>query len=415
VKKNIIDVAIIGAGPYGLSVAAYLKSYGVAFRIFGSPMRFWLDTPRITLKSPETASNIYTPLPNFTFVEYCRKHNVPIGPDYPMDMKVFAQYGVWAQQQLVPEVEDVQVCRLEKADDGFTLSLSSGETVQARRVVLAVGLGALKYVPSVLEHLSPAAMTHTFQHSHYPDLKGKDVTVIGAGQSAMEAAGLLHEYGAKTRMLVRDNSMVFHGKLPPSRSLWQRIMKPDSVVGPSRIGWLLEKAGIWFHYLPEKKRIELVDTLFGPFGTWWLKDRIEGKVEVLVRSHLANAREQDGKVHLTVQDDNGEREIVTDHVVAGTGYRYSVDRLTFLSPTLLSSLERIKDAPKLNRHFEASAPGLYFVGLLAAYSFGPLQRFVCGAAYAAPTVARHLSRNKQASRPVESVQHVESRRQDLAA
>ena len=35
------DVAIVGAGPYGLSIAAHLRVAGVTFRIFGRPMQTW--------------------------------------------------------------------------------------------------------------------------------------------------------------------------------------------------------------------------------------------------------------------------------------------------------------------------------------------------------------------------------------
>jgi cation diffusion facilitator CzcD-associated flavoprotein CzcO len=392
----MIDVAIIGAGPYGLSTASYLKSHGVAFRIFGSPMRFWLDMPKGTgLKSPDTASNIYTPLPNYRFVDYCKSHPVNVSSDEPIPMSTFAQYGLWAQQELVPEVEDVQVCRLEKAEGYFALSLDSGEVVKARRVVVAVGLSCLQYVPVELEKLGSRFVTHTFLHGNYAHLRGKDVTVLGSGQSALEAARMLLEQGAIPRIIARGNSIVFHGK-PTSvrRSLVKRILKPDSVVGPGRLGWLLEHARTLVRYLPEKKRVRMTKTRYGPFGSWWLQDKIEGKVTQHLRTHLVAACESDGRVVLTVRDDNGERQFATDHVVSGTGYVYSVERIRFLSPSLCSSIDRVEAAPKLSINFESSAKGLYFIGPIAAYSFGPLMRFVCGAEFAAPTVARHVAKNR---------------------
>lgn len=396
VNNSMVDTAIIGAGPYGLSIASYLRSHGAAFRIFGSPMRLWLDMPKgIALKSPDTASDIYTPLPNYRFVDYCRSRRIDLSPNEPIDMSLFAEYGLWAQRELVPEVEDVQVCRLEGAEGLFVLTLANGEQVKARRVVVAVGPACLKHVPPELEKLSPAVMTHTFQHRDYAGFEGKDVTVIGCGQSALEAAALLHEQGAQTRMIVRGNGVIFHGKLPARRSLLNRFLKPDSVVGPGRMGWALERAKTLTHYLPEKKRVHLTKTRFGPFGSWWLRDKIEGKVTVLLRTHLVHACEQDGRALLTIRDDAGERELVTDHVVAGTGYVYSIDRIPFLAPTLSSSIDRIEAAPRLSVNFESSVKGLYFVGPLAAYSFGPLLRFVCGARFAAPTVARHLAKSRQ--------------------
>ena len=132
----------------------------------------------------------------------------------------------------------------------------------------------------------------------------------------------------------------------------------------------------------------------GPFGAWWLRDRFEGKVTKLEHTSIVAAAERAGRVHLRLRSADGrEREIETDHVIAGTGYEADVDRLPFLNPTLLAKIRRIERAPALTRHFQSSVPGLYFVGPVSAFSFGPLVRFVAGAAYTCPVVSRHIARN----------------------
>jgi hypothetical protein len=83
-----------------------------------------------------------------------------------------------------------------------------------------------------------------------------------------------------------------------------------------------------------------------------------------------------------------------DHLVSGTGYEPDLDVIPFLDRALARRLRRIQRSPKLNAHFESSVNGLYFVGAAAAFSFGPLLRFVAGAEFAAPTVVRHLVRQK---------------------
>jgi hypothetical protein len=146
------------------------------------------------------------------------------------------------------------------------------------------------------------------------------------------------------------------------------------------------------YYLPTDRRVRLTRTYLGPMGTWWLRDRVEGKVPMLKQTSILAATAKCGKVYLRVQAANGEeREIQTDHVIAGTGYEADVERLPFLSRALAAELRRVERAPALSRHFESSVPGLYFVGLASAFSFGPLFRFVAGAAYATPKVARHLA------------------------
>jgi hypothetical protein len=43
-------------------------------------------------------------------------------------------------------------------------------------------------------------------------------------------------------------------------------------------------------------------------------------------------------------------------------------------------------------NFESTAPGVYFTGLSAANSFGPMMRFAYGADFTARRIARHLRR-----------------------
>lgn len=71
-------------------------------------------------------------------------------------------------------------------------------------------------------------------------------------------------------------------------------------------------------------------------------------------------------------------------MLAATGYRVDVERLELLDPGLRRAVRRTADgAPRLTGGFESSVPGLYFTGLSAANSFGPLLRFVCGTDFAA--------------------------------
>ena len=391
-----LDVAIIGAGPYGLSVACHLRPRGVTFRIFGSPMKFWRDMPDIALKSFDFATNIYAPTPGYRFTDYCAARGISSAE--PVAMSKFIEYGLWAQRELVPEVEDAQVTRLTREDGAFVLALAGGEQVRARRVVMAVGLAYFERMPDELAIDSPR-ITHTSRQKDYAAFAGKDVTVIGGGQSALEAAQLLHEHGANARIVVRGDGVWFGDRFPGSRPLIERIKNPNTVMGPGMLSWVLQTVPLIGHMLPEDRRVRLTRRHLGPFGTWWVRDAIEGKVPVLARTRITRARDDGSGVVLTLRDDAGERELRTDHVIAGTGYEVDVDRIPFLDPDLARAVERVVRAPKLSRAFESSVPGLYFVGPSAMFSFGPLVRFVCGAEFAAPAVARHLGRTATRERP----------------
>jgi FAD-dependent urate hydroxylase len=59
--SQVVEVVIVGAGPYGLSIAAHLRALGIGFRIFGDPMHTWREQmpEGMMLKSEGFASNIY--------------------------------------------------------------------------------------------------------------------------------------------------------------------------------------------------------------------------------------------------------------------------------------------------------------------------------------------------------------------
>jgi hypothetical protein len=82
--------------------------------------------------------------------------------------------------------------------------------------------------------------------------------------------------------------------------------------------------------------------------------------------------------------------VETDHVVAGTGYRVNLARLSFLAPALRAQIETSAGSPVLSRKLESSVPGLYFAGLAAANSFGPVMRFTYGANFAARNLTRTI-------------------------
>lgn len=386
------DVAIIGSGAYGLSLAAHLSKRKIEHRIFGEPMQTWASmSPGMFLKSLGFATNIYTARPNFTLPEYCRKGGLE---DYePIEIATFARYGIWVQQQLVPYVENSNVSRLEIQNNQFILTLASGERLRAHRVVVATGLSYFERTPNFFEGLPPELVSHTAQHGDFSPFKGQDVAVVGGGQSALQAAALLNEHGAKVRMIVRKQ--VNWGMRVPKdseRSLSDRIRIPVSVLGHGRDNWRLQHIPMLQHYLPTEKRLQYLKSHLGPGGAWWLRERVENLFPIHAHTKVLGATAKNGKISLTINEEgHGEREIITEHIIAGTGYVVDLDQMSFLSADIKKTLKRIELAPELNRYFQSSIKNLYFVGPSSIASFGPLFRFVAGAEYTVPTLARHLA------------------------
>src|SRR5919107_1729296 len=193
------SICIIGAGPYGVSIAAHLRALGIEFRIFGIPMNRWrTQMPAgMILKSEGCASSLYDQGGRHTLSRYCADEGLPFA-DFgkPVSRDIFARYAVSFQREMVPNVEESMVVSVTSKNAGFELVLNSGERVNANHVVIATGLEHVAFTPPVLAHLEPAFRSHSADHHDLSRFRGKDVTVIGAGQSALEIAALLSEEGA---------------------------------------------------------------------------------------------------------------------------------------------------------------------------------------------------------------------------
>jgi len=286
---------------------------------------------------------------------------------------------------------------------GFVLRLEDGETIQARRVVLAVGITHFEHVPENLAHLPSESLTHSARHREVEPFRGRNVTVIGGGSSALDLAGLLHEAGADVQLVSRRVELRFHSQpTGKPRSWWQQVRHPQSGLGPGMRSRFFADAPGAFYHLPERLRLEIVRRTLGPSGGWFIRDKVMGKVPLHLGCTPQGAEVQNGRVHLNVQSaDGAKREIVTEHIIAATGYRVDLDRLKFLNSEMRSKIRVINGAPVLSSSFESSIPGLYFAGVAAANSFGPVMRFAFGAGFAARTLTRALTTS--ASRETTSV------------
>jgi hypothetical protein len=331
----IIEVAIVGAGPYGLSTAAHLRCHGLPFRIFGSPMESWRRSmpAGMYLKSEGRASNLSDPTGEYTLATHCRSRGLPYDDDRaPVPLATFCDYGLSFQQRLVPDVEDTRVVRLDHTPAGYLL-----ET-------------------------------------------------------------------AIVRVFVRRPALAWNATPPAEpRPLAQRLRYPTTGLGA---GWRLRyyaEAPTAFHRLPERLRVHAVRTSLGPAGSWWLRERVLGRLPVHTGHRVVRAEAHGSGVRLRLQRDDGRViDCLTEHVVAGTGYRVDLDRLPFLSDRLRARIRLAAGAPVLSSSLEASVANLHILGLASAYSLGPSMRFVYGADWSARRLAGHLlgRSSRREARPV---------------
>jgi thioredoxin reductase len=393
------EIAIVGAGPYGLSLAAHLRAAGLPFRIIGRVMETWREQmpEGMLLKSDGFASDLSDPQGTFRLHHYCEERQLPYHATcIPVELSTFAAYGAEFQRRMVPEVEDAKLVTLERGDGEFLLTLDTGETFVAHKVVLAVGISHYAHIPAVLDGLPSGStvggLSHSSQVRQPAKFAGKNVAVVGSGASAIDLSALLHEAGATVTILSRRNALKFHDRPKDrERSLWEKLRRPGSGLGPGWKSRLLTEFPHWFRLLPVRMRLDLLHRLLGPSGGWPMRERVEGKVTVLSGVTLRGAEMREERVLLALSRENGVLEqLEFDHVIAATGYQVDLRRLPFLGEELRRRIRAVEHRPVLSSHFESSVPGLYFVGISSALTFGPMMRFAYGAAYTARRLERHL-------------------------
>jgi FAD-dependent urate hydroxylase len=394
--SDAVDVAIIGAGPYGLSLAAHLRAAGVDYCQFGIPMHLWQAAmPKgMFLKSQGFASNISDPAGTHTLEAFCKATDRPYASyGLPVPLDTFVSYGQWFQSELGLSIEEALVTDMSRRDNAFELNLGNGERVLARKVVVAIGVEHFAYIPEPLSGLPATLCTHSSAHQDLAAFKGKDVIVVGAGQSALESAALLHEGGATVQVLARKNVVAWNGEpLPLDRPLLQRLREPESGLGSGWATWFYSSHPDLFRRLPSNTRVYRARTALGPAGACWLRPRVEGQFPVQLGYTVASATTQEGRARLTVTGPSGSgRELAADHVIAATGYRTSLGRLQFLPEAIRSKVETLAGTPVVGRDYQSSVAGLYFIGPAVAPTMGPVMRFVFGTWHAAPVVARNLA------------------------
>src|SRR5579864_7532093 len=219
------DVTIIGAGPYGLSAAAHLRTIrGLEVLVFGEPMSFWKrHMPRgMYLRSNWTATRIADPIRSLTLEAF----QAASGSHFsiPVPLERFTAYGQWYQRQAVPDLDPRKIARIESNSTGFRVTLDDGETLTSRHVVVAAGIGSFAWRPVEFGGLPSQLVSHTSEHRDFRKFAGKSLLIIGSGQSALESAALLHQVGAEVEVIARSQrinwlqgwlSKTLHGRLGP--------------------------------------------------------------------------------------------------------------------------------------------------------------------------------------------------------
>ena len=384
---------IVGAGPYGLSAAAHLNAAGVEVKVFGRTMEFWeRQMPEgMMLRSSWDACHLSDPANRLRLDDFVADHDLKL--PRPVPLASFIAYGRWFQARAIEEVDRRRIKSVARNGKGFRLITQDGEPVDTQRVIIATGIARYARKPREFQGLPCELASHSSEHNDLSVFHGRSVIVVGGGQSAIESAALLRENGAEVEVIMRAPALRWllrSAELHRLPSAAKRLLYHHTDVGPALLSQLIARPG-WFRLLPRKRQDRLAYRAIRPAASAWLKPRVEG-VRFTTSRKIKDAQRQRNKVRLHL-DDGSTRE--TDHVFMATGYQVDIARDGVLAPELLSVVSRVDGYPELERGFESSSvPGLHFLGASAAYSFGPLFRFVSGTDHASRAITKCITANR---------------------
>jgi Pyridine nucleotide-disulphide oxidoreductase len=395
--KQSVDVAIIGAGPYGLSLAAHLRARGVNFRIFGKPMDTWnAHMPKgMTLKSEGFASSLSSPAPDSRIENFFAQNGIPFADQgIPVKLDDYLAYTDSFRARFVPDIEETLVASLERASDHFMITLETGEYVFARNVVMAIGVTWFAYTPDALARLPAELLSHTYTHRDVSQFKGREVAIVGSGSSAIDTAHALQDAGASVRLIARRPHLSYTSNPDPNDAgLVNWLKNPSTTIGRGWGSYLCAEAPLLFYRLPRHLKDRAIASHMHPAAGWFMREQVEGRLPVSLGRALAKAEAKDDRVTLTLADANGKEETLGfDHVIAATGYRVDMRKVPFLGSGLRDMISLNGASPAVSDNFETAVPGLYTIGLAAMDTFGPLLRFMVGAEFVAPRLGTHLDR-----------------------
>jgi thioredoxin reductase len=398
------EVVVIGAGPYGLSAAAYLQDAGVEPYVIGQTMAFWKKNMPggMLLRSKSEASNIAAPQKQLSIAAYEKAIGRRIAD--PLPIEDFIAYGEWFQKQIAPNLDTRHVQNVSHDGSIFELTMDDGERVHAKSVVLALGIGLFFYRPEQFVGIPRELAPHSSDLTDFSQFRGKRVAVIGKGQSALEYAALLHENRAEVQILTRAPALTFRPfawrkhlfrQLTPGplRGLSYRILPPTDL-GDIRTARKMADPDLFRRQLPEVQE-KLLKDCAKPVGAYWLPSRLEG---VRVRTGLSVAGATRAGTGLTLALSDGTT-CGADLVVLATGYRIDISKYQILDSSLRQHIHRTPDGyPVLDTGLQTSVDGLYMAGVIAEKTLGPTLRFVTGTSNAGPRLAAAVTGRRSSTK-----------------
>ncbi len=371
------SLLVVGAGPYGLAVAARARERGIDTVVVGQPLGFWTDhmPAGMFLRSGVDwhldASGIHT------FEAFVEERGLLRSQLDPIPISVFLEYATWFQAQKRLTIRDQFVSALEKRETRFVASLEDGSQISAERVVAAPGVGYFAHVPEWAAELPAGVGSHTSDLVRFDEVAGQRVLIVGGRQSAYEWAALLGEHDvARVDIVHRHDVPRFE------RVSWRFV--DDYTEATMRIPG-------WWRSLSRTEQ-EKIGRRFWKVGRltleWWLAPRLtDDRFHLWPNAQVTRAMAEATATVVTLS--NGER-LSVDRVIFATGYKAALANVPYLGP-VISDIAVVDGFPALDVNFQSSVPGLYFPGFAASRDFGPFFGFTKACPAAATLIVDGLN------------------------
>ncbi|NQV16443.1 NAD(P)-binding domain-containing protein [bacterium] len=346
-------ILIVGQGPYGLALANYLEHKGLDFRIIGKPMELWRkhtfsDT---ALRSDMATSEIAHPKNRYSIDAFRKQVGLRSDSEERVTVKEYRNYIDWVLDKIPYKIQEVYLKKLTQHQGRFHAELETGELIKAKQVVIATGVAHHLNVPE--EFKKAADVIHSYQVAKIESLKHKKILVVGSGQSAAEAIEVCQQNENLVQWYSRKEPRYYSEPLDLPKWMFDLVVK---------------SAGL-FRRLPPI----IIKNLFSIFSATTITPDYKSKLSQITR--------------FSVKPDLAEY----DHVITATGYRYSLNHMTFLGEELRSSLKMRASMPSIDKNFMSSTKNLYFVGPSTEAFFGPPMKFMIGSQYVAPRLSKILT------------------------
>ncbi len=361
-SKHETDLLVIGAGPFGLAVAAQASHLGIEHLVVGRPMDFWRKNMPAGMYLRSACDWHLDPVDIHTIDKFLEERRQTAKDVEPLSLEFYLSYAKWFQQQKRITTLPLHIERVDVTNDRFTATTAAGDTIHARNVVIAPGFTHFTNIPAELKSRLPR-FVHTCDFVDFSTARGKRYLIIGGRQSAFEWAALLVEAGASAVYIThRHDSPAF------AVADWSWVNPMVDAIGDNPT---------WFRNLSQAEKDEVNHRLWAEGRLKvepWLEARLDSnRVRVLPRTEVVKCVDKNGELSATLSD--GET-ITCDQIILATGYKVDITRLPILAAgNILDQLETRNGFPVLDEHFQTSIKGLFITSMPATQDFGPFFAF----------------------------------------